>query len=142
MKEEVKARLELFHRVAPDSIGDQLRLEVLDCEGDTYLLRGKTQAWMRNAHGVLHGGMGATMADQAMGAVAYCYKAGEGIAPTIEMHVNYHRPLIPGEDVLIRVKVISATRTLIHTVSELYRDSVPEKVCITASATYFYKPTT
>ena len=142
MKEEVKARLELLHRVAPDSIGDQLRLEVLDCEGDTYLLRGKTQAWMRNAHGVLHGGMGATMADQAMGAVAYCYKAGEGIAPPIEMHVNYHRPLIPGEDVLIRVKVISATRTLIHTVSELYRDSVPEKVCITASATYFYKPTT
>lgn len=133
MTEEVKARLELLHRVAPDSIGDQLRLEVLECEGDTYLLRGKTQAWMRNAHGVLHGGMGA---------VAYCYKAGEGIAPTIEMHVNYHRPLILGEDVLIRVKVVSATKTLIRTVSELYRDSVPEKVCITASATYFYKAAT
>lgn len=56
--------------------------------------------------------------------------------------MNYHRPLIPGEDVLIRVKVVSATKTLIRTVSELYRDNVPEKVCITASATYFYKAAT
>lgn len=81
MTEEVKAPLELLHRVAPDSIGDQLRLEVLECEGDTCLLRGKTQAWMRNAHGVLHGGMGATVANQAMGAVA--------IRPARELH----RPL-------------------------------------------------
>lgn len=142
MTEQVKARLELLHQVAPDSIGDLLRLEVLEYDGEAYLLRGKTQPWMRNAHGTLHGGMCATLVDQAMGAVAYCHKPGEGVAPTIEMHVNYHRPLMPGEDVRIRVKVISATKSLIHTAAEVYRDSAPEKLCITASATYFYKPTT
>lgn len=142
MLEQIAARFEQLHRVIPDSLGDLLRLEALDYaqERKEFLLRCRTELWMRNAHGTLHGGMCATIADQAMGSAAYCVKPGEGIAPAIELHVNYHRPLIPGEDVDIRVRIISVTRTLIHTTAELYRRSAPEKICCTACATYFYKP--
>ena len=45
-----------------------------------------------------------------------------------------------GKEVLIRVRLVSVTRTLIHTTAELYRMDQPDKVCITANATYFFKP--
>ena len=141
MIEQLQYWLNRLHEVAPDSAGDILGLEVLDYNEQTkeFLMRGRTQSWMRNAHGTLHGGMCATMADQAMGSVACCYKRGEGILPAIELSVNYHRPLIPGENVLLKVRMMSATRTLIHVCAELYRESQPEKLCSTAYATYFYK---
>lgn len=142
MIEQVKLRMKQLHQVAPESIGDLLHLEPLgyDPQRQEYLLHCETQPWMRNAHGTLHGGMCATVADQAMGVLAYCVKPGEGITPAIELHLNYHRPLIPGENVLARVRVLSVTKTLIHTAAELYRESAPDKLCISSNATYYYKP--
>lgn len=143
MLDKIKSRLEWLRTKAPDAIGAMLCLEALegDAEERSFWLQCQTQTWMRNMHGTLHGGICATIADQAMGSVGICYAPGEGITPTIDLHVNYHRPLIPGEGVRIHVRVVSVTKTLIHTTSELYRESQPDKVCITAGATYFYKPT-
>lgn len=142
MINEVRRWLARLHEVAPGSIGDQLCLEALEYseERREFLLRSRSETWMRNAHGTLHGGMCAAIADQAMGSVACCYKQGEGIIPAIELHLNYHRPLIPGENVLLRVRMVAATKRLIHMAAELYRESAPEKLCISGSATYFYKP--
>lgn len=139
--EQVKKWLARLHEVAPGSIGDQLCLEALEYDETKkeYLLRSRSELWMRNAHGTLHGGLCATIADQAMGSVACCFKQGEGNIPAIELHMNYHRPLIPGEGVLVRVRVVSVTKTLIHMAAQLYRESCPEKLCISSSATYFYK---
>lgn len=141
MLEELMKWLSRLHEVAPGSVGDRLGLEALeyDDKKKEFLLRCPTKEWMRNAHGTLHGGLCATIADQAMGSVACCYKRGEGIIPAIELSLNYHRPLIPGENVLIRVRVMAATRTLIHAQAELFRESQPEKLCTSARATYFYK---
>lgn len=140
MIEQVKQRLAQLHEAAPDSAGDMLRLEPLEGDGQSVLFRGRTAAWMRNAHGTLHGGMCATLADQAMGTAAFCVLPGEGIAPAIDLHLTYHRPLIPGENVLIRVRVVSQTKSLIHMSAELCRETAPEKLCVSASAAYFYKP--
>ena len=141
MIEQIKLRLGQLHEVAPESVGDLLHLQPLeyDAQRQEILFSGKTEPWMRNGHGTLHGGMCATIADQAMGAVAYCVKPGEGIAPAIELHLNYHRPLIPGEKVLARVRIVSVTKSLIHLAAELYRESEPDKPCVTASGTCFYK---
>ena len=141
MLEELMKWLRRLHEVAPDSVGDRLGLEALeyDDKKKEYLVRCSTEGWMCNAHKTLHGGVCATIADQAMGSVACCYKRGEGILPAIELSLNYHRPLMPGENVLVRVRPMSVTRTLIHVCAELYRESQPEKLCISARATYFYK---
>ena len=142
MIEQINLRLRQLHEIAPDSIGDRLGLEPLEYDElkRECLMRCPTQEWMRNGQGTLHGGMCATMADQAMGLMAYIVKAGDGIAPAIELQLNYHRPLILAEDVLLRVRVISVTKTLIHMAAELYRASAPEKLCISSHATYFYVP--
>lgn len=142
LKEKLCVRLEQLHTLAPGSIGDQLQLELVDCDADAglYVMRCKTQSWMRNIAGTLHGGMCATLVDQAMGCVAYCAKPGEGTAPTIEMNVTYHRPLIPGEDALIQVRLESVSRHLMHLAAEVFEMSNPDKLCLAATAVYFYKP--
>ena len=111
MKERILARLASIHVLAPGSIGAQMNYSLVDCdeEAGEYTLLCHTFDWMRNIPGTLHGGMCATVVDQAMGFIAYCLKKEDGIAPTVQMSVDYHRPLIPGEDVLIRVSPDFAT---------------------------------
>ena len=138
----VRDRIAELHRIAPNSIGDQMQFEVLryDEMARCYHMRCRTFDWMRNGPGTLHGGMCATVVDQAMGFVAYCIKPGKGIAPTVQMQVEYHRSLIPGENLLVDVYVVSTTRSLMHLRAEAYMLTMPDKVSLTASATYFFKP--
>ena len=138
--EKLKNRLRYVEQVAAGAVASMLQMEALSYDEDTgvYVLRAKTEEWMRNTNGTLHGGMCATIADQAMGVVAYCHRPGDGMAPTITMQTEYHRPLIPGEDVICRVRMQSVTRTLLRAAVELYRESIPDKLCVSASATFFY----
>ena len=80
LEEELRLRLEQLHTCAPGTIGDMLGLELVDCDppAGAYMMRCRTQPWMRNIAGTLHGGLCATLVDQAMGCVAYCAKPGEG----------------------------------------------------------------
>ena len=141
MKERILARLASIHVLAPGSIGAQMNYSLVNCDEDAgeYTLLCHTFDWMRNIPGTLHGGMCATVVDQAMGFIAYCLKKEDGIAPTVQMSVDYHRPLIPGEDVIVKIKVIAVTRTLMRLSSEAYQASNLEKVCLTSTATYFNK---
>ena len=138
---QIWERLNQIHDCAPDSIGDMLQLKLLEADvaSGVYTFRCKTAPWMRNPAGTLHGGMCATVLDQAMGLMAYCAKTGEGIAPAISLNLSYHRPLIPGEDVIVRVCVISVTKSLISVRSEASRAAEPEKLCVSATGTYFCK---
>lgn len=140
--ELVRKRIAQASEAAPGSIGDILRFEVLhyDHKENVYTMRCKTESWMRNFAGTLHGGMCATILDQAMGLIAYCVKPGEGTAPAVQLSVHYHRPLIPGEWVLVKVRVVSITRSLISLSGEAMGCDRPEKICLSGSGTYFYKP--
>lgn len=137
----IQARLEELHQVAPDSIGDRMHFRLVEWndQGSFYRFVCSTEPWMRNAAGTLHGGMCATVLDQAMGFVAYCVKPGPGLAPTIQMQVNYHRPLIPGQEVSVSVRVVSKTRHLMSLTAEAAQASAPEKLCLSASGTYYYR---
>ena len=137
----VTASIAGLHRKAPGSIGDLMEFRVLveNREKGEYTLRCRTFEWMRNALGTLHGGMGATIVDQAMGFVAYSYMTGPGTAPTIQMQLNYHRAMVPGAEVIVRVHVISVSRTLISMTCEASMADDPERICITGSATSFLR---
>ena len=141
LETKLRTRLDDLHSKGPGTIGDMLQLELVDVQSERgiYTMRGKTAAWMRNIAGTLHGGMCATLIDQAMGCVAFSAKPGEGIAPTIEMNVSYHRPLTPGEDVLIHVRLVSPGKRMIHLAAEAYEYNAPDKLCISATGIYFYK---
>ena len=142
MRQTLRSCVEALSKYAPDSVGAMLNFSLLDCDEEkgVYRFQCETDRWMRNVSGTLHGGMCAAILDQAMGFVAYCIKPGEGIAPTIQMQVSYHRPLISGEDVIVKVWVVSATRSLMSFRSEAFQAASPEKLCVSGSATYFFKP--
>ena len=142
VEEILRSRLEELSIAAPDSIGAMMDFELVNCnpEAGEFTFRCKTMPWMRNGTGTLHGGICATILDQAMGFIAYSVKPGEGIAPTIQMQLNYHRALIPGEDVIAKVWVVSVTKSLMSFRSEAFQASRVDKLCLSGCATYFYKP--
>ena len=143
LEEIVRNRLEEIHVAAPGSIGDLMDYTLVECnpkEG-VYIMRCKTLPWMRNIPGTLHGGMCATILDQAMGFIAYCIKPGEGIAPTVQLQVNYHRSIAPGDSVIVKVNVKSVTRSLMHLSAEAFREEAADKLCLSGSAVFFYKMT-
>lgn len=143
IEEQIRARIVDMHEKVPNSIGDQFRFTLVACdrEAGVYTLRCKTKEWMRNPAGILHGGMGATILDQAMGFISFCVKPNEGIAPTIQLSVNFHRPLIPGEDVVVRVKLLTVTRSLISLSAEAAQASSPDRICLSGSSTFYSKNT-
>ena len=91
-------------------------------------------------HVLPDGGLGATILDQAMGTVSSCLKAGEGMTPAVQLSVNYHRPLIPGMEVLVKVHVVSVTRSLISLSAEASAGEYPDKLCLSGTGLYFCKP--
>ena len=133
--------VEGIQKTAPDSIGAMLNFSLLSCdeERDIYCFRCDTAGWMRNINGTLHGGVCATILDQAMGFVVRCIQPGNGISPTAEMQISYHRPVIPGEKLDIMVQVLSRGRSLMHLRAEAGMTGT-DKLCISATAVYCYKP--
>lgn len=65
---------------------------------------------------------------------------GEGSAPAVHLSVDYHRPLHPGEQVIVKVHVVSVTRSLTKLTAEAFQASSPEKICLSGSGVYFFKP--
>lgn len=141
LEEKIRCRIAQISEAAPDSIGDMMQFRLLDSdvEKEDFVMSCKTAPWMRNFAGTLHGGLCATILDQAMGFVSYCLKPGEGTAPTVQLEVDYHRPINPGEDVIVKVHVVSATRSLMNLTAEAMQASHPEKICLSGSGIYFYK---
>jgi uncharacterized protein (TIGR00369 family) len=64
-----------------------------------------------NGAGVLHGGVTATLADAAVGLATNRHYQGRPIT-TIELKINYFRPLAPGGRVYARAKLLRTGATL------------------------------
>ena len=131
-----------LHRHAPDSIGDLLHFRVAECDPvhGMYSFSLDTAAWMQNALGTLHGGIIATALDQGMGMLATCLMNGQGLTPSVQLNITYHRPLVPGKKILLKVYVESVTRTLIHMRGEAFQEGISGKLCASATGIFYYKP--
>lgn len=142
LAEEVRCRIAELDNSVPGSIGEMMNFQVVeyDPEHNDLVMICETMPWMRNFAGTLHGGLCATILDQAMGLVSYCLKDGEGTAPAVQLGVDYHRPLHPGEQVIVKVHVVSVTRSLMNLTAEAFQASCPEKICLSGSGIYFFKP--
>ena len=140
--ETVRRRIQAVNSAVPGSIGAMMDYRVTgwDPAAGAITMTCRTFPWMRNFAGTLHGGMCATILDQAMGFVSYCLKHRDGTAPTVEMNVDYHRPITPGETVAVRVSIVSVTRSLIRLRAEAWQKNTPDKLCLSGTGIYFNKP--
>lgn len=142
MEQRLSRWIGQLHNRAPESIGDLLRFRVGPCspEGGEYSFYASTGDWMKNAFGSLHGGIIGTILDQGMGMLATCLMEGKAITPTVQMNVTYHRPLMPGDEILLKIYVETMTRTLIYMRAEAMNAGYPEKQCVSATGIFFIKP--
>jgi uncharacterized protein (TIGR00369 family) len=73
-----------------------LGIELYKAHRDGVTLRIKVRKELLNSNGVLHGGVNASIADAAVGvAIQYHFKGTRTIS-TVEMKVNYFRPVAEG----------------------------------------------
>ena len=76
---------------------------------------------LMNAHGMLHGGVTATMADAAVG-IAITTRMGRPAATTVEMKLNYLRPVAGGK-ITARAYLLRMGSTLCVGRVDLFDDS-------------------
>lgn len=138
---KVQACIAALHNMAPNSVGDRFNFELRKFDESTgeYIFRCVTSSWMQNVAGKLHGGITATIADQAMGYVVFSLIPLGSSAATAQMNLNYMRPLVPEESLTVKVKVMSLGKTLIHLFCQISHESDPGKVCMSATSVYSFK---
>lgn len=139
MENEIQKVLEASRSQAPEAFGSRLQMGYLPGQAGDYCFTARTQAWMCNPGGMVHGGVCAGLMDQAMGVVVYCMGHGKTINPTINLQIQYHRPLLPEADIWIRVRPVSVTRQFITLAADIVYREKPEKICCSSTATFFCK---
>lgn len=137
--EHLRKRVAWVNEAARGAVCGDLGMELQHGDPDTgvYVFACRTTQQMRNVIHTLHGGCAAVVADQAMGSVANSMFAEDGHAPTSQLCLNFHRPIAPGEDLLVKVTVVNTSRRQIHLSCEICRQSAPEKLCVSASSVFF-----
>ena len=125
----------------PGTIAEMLKFNVISCdeEKDDYVFSCKTEPWMCNHYRTLHGGICATILDQAMGMVCCCLKKGFGVCTTVQLESDYHRPIPAGDDILVQVHVMSVTRVLLNLTAEIIHPDKPNKYAVTGSGIFFFR---
>ena len=139
MEQRVRHTMEFQRHPEKDNIEDWLGLQLVSCDEEKreYIVRAQTHSWMRNAVDHVHGGISTAFLDQAMGCVCHCQKESAEVAPTIEMNLSFHRPVLIDSNILIRVQVVSVTRHLIRMAGQIVMEDAPEKTCVSATATFY-----
>lgn len=141
MEYGLRKYVEVMHEKFSGTIAEMLKFDVVSCDDvhETYVLKCQTAPWMCNHYGTLHGGICATIMDQAMGMVCSCLKKGFGTCTTVQLESDYHRPMPAGDDILVQVHVMSVTKSLINMTCELIHPSKPDKFSVTGSAIFFFR---
>ncbi|NLY71543.1 MAG: PaaI family thioesterase [Clostridiales bacterium] len=103
-----------FISKAHDKIDGQLKPKFIDCnaKAGTITLEFPVMDWQLNTNNVMHGGMIATVFDEALGIFAHYFSEGKA-ALTSNITVHYLKPVPKGDSLLITAKIISAGRKVI-----------------------------
>ena len=137
----LKKYIEIMYKDYGGTIAEMLKFRVVSCDEvrDDYVFACSTERWMCNHYGTLHGGICATIMDQAMGMVCSCLKKGFGTCTTVQLESDYHRPIPAGDEILVQVHVMSVTKSLINMTAEIIHPSKPDKFSVTGSGIFFFR---
>lgn len=106
------------------------------CDDGSVLFSLMPDKWMRNPGNVVHGGILCTALDIAMGiVVAGCLHR---MAPTVDMHTEFLRPVRLDTMIRIRVYADSVGKTLAYMRAVLWQDDEAQPATI-VSGIYFTK---
>ena len=107
-----------------------------DEEEKSCILAFNTDKRLENPNGTLHGGVIATMLDNAMGCMANFYGE-KKLTQTVSFQVSYLRPGAIGQEVMVKVQVTKQGRTMQYLNAEAWMKGKEEKKIATATGVYF-----
>lgn len=138
---ELRIREEVEHRKNLPGISNMLGLDVVnvDEQAQEIVTVFTAAPWAENVSGVVHGGVITSVIDSSMG--IFC----RGISyprrgPTINLNVNFLRPVSMGRQMYTRVKLLRRGRNLLWFQAESWSDS-PDKPCASAEGTFYVSDT-
>lgn len=145
--DELKNGIEVFlTRINADNnnnkINSMLNAELNSCDYDaqTAEFEFPIQPWQFNMDGgSLHGGIIATMFDFSLGILSGAIN-GLSYNPTVELTTTYMRPIISGDSVIIKAKVINSGKSVTHLMGEAYVKG-SDKIVACSKAMFFNKNT-
>lgn len=134
---EQRVLAELASRNQRTGINQMMRLEYVSCsaEEQTVELLHPMADWEINIYGTLHGGLTSLLLDAVM-AISCRVFTGDKAAPTLDIHVNFIRPVRQREVVHIKAWVVHIGRSTVQLRAELWV-SDHKKTCAAADAIFF-----
>lgn len=120
---------------APESIGAMLDFEYVSCDAKNAegVLSHTVSEPEVNIYGTLHGGIISWLMDTAMGIFARAYTGYETIV-TLDIHVNFLRPVYAGDKIFIKAGVTHAGSKVVNSISEMY---VKDRIVATADSAFY-----
>lgn len=98
---------------------DWLKAKVLAVDEGYIKIECEVRKDMLNPNGIMHGGIMATLLDEAMGAASFTLGRPTGFA-TINMSIDYLYSAKTGDIVWVEGTIIRAGKTVLHIKAELY----------------------
>jgi uncharacterized protein (TIGR00369 family) len=134
--QKIKAILDVVN-TQPSGFMAHLHLRLVDCDPN---LRSahftfSVDPWGKNPAEILHGGMTASLFDMVMGITGHALSDAP-FTPTVQLQVQYLKPVPLNVTLHFEVKITSVTRTLITATSEAWVEDDRSAIVATASATY------
>ncbi|MFO8101038.1 MAG: PaaI family thioesterase [Dehalococcoidia bacterium] len=112
---------------------DNLGVKFPRIEKDYCQARARVKENMLNNYGAVHGGAIYTMADACMGAAAFFALAEDELCKTIELKINYFRPVVEGK-MVCEARVVNKSNNLSTVEGEVTNDG---RLIAKALGTYF-----
>lgn len=139
LSSRVNAWMNKIHRDKPHSYPCNLPFSLEGCDGahQELTFRFDTRTDMENPWGVTHGGVLAVALDWAMGISARVV-LNQADTPTVNMNINYMRPVPLNAGVLIHVRVLHGGSHL-ATLSAVACLDGDERPCVSAEGVYFMR---
>lgn len=137
MERRAKWYIEKARNGAADCINRRIIYELESCshEESQLTLRFKTEDWMMNPGGVLHGGLICTIMDITMGITSLTMSGHYG--STVNMSVSFLSPAPNNDELLVAARSNRVGRTFGQLVAEAVSCKSGE-LCATATGMFYY----
>jgi acyl-CoA thioesterase len=137
-----KDKLPFHNYQHPDKFGQWLGYEIikLDCQKGEAELRLTLRSDHLSLAGRVHGGVVSAFLDFACGSAVFTTMDEKDFASTVDMHVNYFKPLGVGESLKAQAKLIHGGNRLRTAQATLYLDGHAEPVAMATATFYVVKP--
>jgi len=122
---------EILKKAVEAPFNKKLGIKIVKAQRGSVVLELDANPDLANLHGIVHGGVTATLCDSAMGFAAMTL----GVSPvTVEMKLNYLLPGRIGERLIAKGKIIKEGKTLIIADGEVYSG---DNLIVKGLGTYF-----